>query len=56
MCDPALELAFLGSGYPLFYNYVKYSIILLVTLALIESIPNIYIYTQGDFCNKTEVE
>lgn len=44
MCDPAFKLSFLGSGYPLFYNYIKYSILLLLTLACFESLPNLYIY------------
>lgn len=51
-----MELSFLGAGFPLFYNFIKYCIFILVVLFLVSGIPNAYLYHQGKFCSKTQEE
>ncbi|EGR27621.1 hypothetical protein IMG5_192990, partial [Ichthyophthirius multifiliis] len=47
------ELGFLGAGFPLFYNYLKYCIIMLLSLLLVQGIPNMIINGRGNFCHDT---
>ncbi|KRX08918.1 hypothetical protein PPERSA_09022 [Pseudocohnilembus persalinus] len=48
--DENMKLGFLGSGYPLFYNWVKFSILLLTTSLVISGFNNIKDNLKGDFC------
>jgi hypothetical protein len=50
------ELGFLGSGYPLFYNYLKYCVIMLISFFIIQGIPNIIFNSIGSFCHSTLLE
>ncbi len=51
-----LKLGFLGSGFPLFYNYLKNCILMLTSLFLFQGIPNILINSKGKYCESTELE
>jgi len=51
-----MDLGFLGSGFPLFYNYIKYCCLMLFSLFVIQGIPNLVYNLKGDFCNKTELQ
>jgi len=48
--NPIEDFAFLGAGYPLFYNFLIFCNILLGILILGEAIPNLMKYTQGNYC------
>ncbi|EGR31304.1 hypothetical protein IMG5_113410 [Ichthyophthirius multifiliis] len=50
------ELGFLGPGFPLFYNYIRYCVLMLFFLFLIQGIPNIVFNNQGHFCYDTPEE
>ena len=50
------KLGFLGSGFPLFYNYLKFCVIMLFSLFLIHGIPNIVYNYQGNYCVSTYEE
>ena len=49
-----MELKFLGSGYPMFYNFIKYCIYLLLTLFLLKGAPEVASNFMGTFCTSTE--
>ena len=51
-----MDLGFLGSGFPLFYNYIKYCCLMLASLFIIEGIPNLVRNLNGSFCDKTDLE
>ncbi|EGR32359.1 protein kinase domain protein [Ichthyophthirius multifiliis] len=51
-----IELGFLGSGFPLFYNYLKNCIAMLTVLFLIQGIPSIIQNVKGNFCRYTSLE
>ncbi|KAL4476129.1 hypothetical protein ABPG74_009862 [Tetrahymena malaccensis] len=53
---PSIQLGFLGSGFPLFYNYIQYCIIMLTCLLAIQGIPNLIYNYKGNFCDKTLLE
>lgn len=38
-----MDLGFLGSGFPLFYNYIKYCCLMLFSLLMIQGVPNLII-------------
>lgn len=48
------EFSFLGPGIPLFFKYLKYSIILLVLFSLIFSIFGIYSNIMGKDCSQND--
>lgn len=47
-----MNLAFLGSGFPLFYNFLKYCMIMLVFFICISGISNLNSNMNGKFCMK----
>ena len=49
-CDRK-ELKFMGSGFPLFYNFIFYCLLMLVTVFVIAGGYNIYTSYQGTFCS-----
>jgi len=51
-----MNLSFLGSGFPLFYNYMKYCIILLWIHIVVAEIYNIYTNYYGDYCSEYKIE
>jgi hypothetical protein len=50
-CENTKELAFLGEGFPLFYNFIKFGMVMLVILILDESIVGILISTNENNCD-----
>lgn len=48
-CDIS-EFSFLGSGYPLFFIFIKYCLYLLLTILIINGGLSAYIYMSGSFC------
>ena len=51
MCDDRIKLDFLGSGFPLFYNFIKWCFIILVTFLIMSGSYNIYTNLKGNYCN-----
>jgi len=48
-CDP-IELSFLGAGYPLFFNYLKFCIKVLLISFLVSGLFNLYTNSKGGDC------
>ena len=51
-----MDYKFLGSGFPMFYNFIKYCILLLLSLFIIEAAPGVVTNFNGTFCTSTEIE
>jgi len=52
ICAENEELKFLGSGFPLFYNFLKYCMFILLVLLLSNGVYNLYTNYNGDFCTE----
>ncbi|CAD8169509.1 unnamed protein product [Paramecium pentaurelia] len=52
-CDP-LEMKFLGSGFPLFYMFIKYCIFILVEFWLLKGMFCLATDLMGDYCYNQE--
>ncbi|CAK58012.1 unnamed protein product (macronuclear) [Paramecium tetraurelia] len=52
-CDP-LEMKFLGSGFPLFYMFIKYCIFILVEFWLLKGMFCLATDLMGDYCYNLE--
>lgn len=48
-CDP-IEMKFLGSGFPLFYMFIKYCIFILVEFWLLKGMFCLATDLMGDYC------
>lgn len=51
-----MDLKFLGSGFPMFYNFIRYCIYMLLSLFLFEGAPNIVTNFMGTFCTSTNMD
>ena len=50
-----MDLSFMGSGFPCFYNFLRYCIMMLVTCMIVSGIFNIYTNSQGTFCENPDI-
>ncbi|CAD8136214.1 unnamed protein product [Paramecium pentaurelia] len=55
-CSNPMALSFLGSGFTLFYNYLKYCILILFITLLTKQLYNLYTNYQGNYCSQTKRE
>ncbi|CAD8069040.1 unnamed protein product [Paramecium sonneborni] len=55
-CSDPMALSFLGSGFALFYNYLKYCIIILFIQLLVKQIHNLYTNFNGSYCSHIKRE
>ena len=53
-CD-TMDLSFLGSGFPCFYNFIKYCLVMLMLLLSLSGIYNIYTSYGGTYCNHPDL-
>ncbi|KAL4444843.1 hypothetical protein ABPG74_016051 [Tetrahymena malaccensis] len=51
-----MELGFMGAGFPLYFNYIKYCCLMLFFLFCIQGIPNLVYNIQGEFCHTDPIE
>ncbi len=51
-CENTKELAFLGEGFPLFYNFLRYCIVMLVTLILDDGIIGVLLSLYENQCTQ----
>ena len=51
-----MALSFLGSGFTLFYNYLRYCIIILFITLMTKQLYNIYTNYTGTYCSKFKRE
>jgi len=54
LCDPR-DFKFLGSGFPLLYNWVKYCILILTVQFTFKGAFNLYTNLTGDYCSQLKV-
>ena len=52
LCAESDELRFLGSGFPLFYNFIFYCIVIMIVLFLSNGGYNLYTNYLGTFCTE----
>ena len=50
MCADIVDLGFLGTGYPLYFNFVKQCIFMLLIMFVTSSDYNLFSNLQGDDC------
>ena len=50
-----MDLSFMGSGFPCFYNFLRYCILMLVACMSISGIYNIYTNYKGNFCDNPDI-
>lgn len=50
LCESPMQLSFLGSGFPLFYNFIIYCIFILFTQLMVKGGFDIVTNLLGDFC------
>ena len=50
MCVDAIDIAFLGSAYPLFFTFIKCSFTILFGYLVLTSFPFMYLNAKGNFC------
>ncbi|CAD8147563.1 unnamed protein product [Paramecium octaurelia] len=55
-CSDPMALSFLGSGFTLFYNYLKYCIIILFIQLIVKQIHNLYTNYEGTYCSHIKRE
>ena len=55
-CSDPMALSFLGSGFTLFYNYLRYCILILFITLLTKQLYNLYTNYQGSYCSHTKRE
>ncbi|CAK64341.1 unnamed protein product (macronuclear) [Paramecium tetraurelia] len=55
-CSNPMALSFLGSGFTLFYNYLKYCIIILFITLVTKQIYNLYTSYEGSYCSHVKKE
>lgn len=53
--EPPNSLSFLGSGFPLFYNFMKFCILILLVQLCIKQFYNIYTNYHGTYCAEVKV-
>jgi hypothetical protein len=51
-CENTKELAFLGEGFPLFYNFLRYCIVMLATLILDDGIIGVLLSLNENKCTQ----
>lgn len=49
-CQNTRELAFLGEGFPLFFNFLRYCLVMLVALILDDAIIGVLISFSENHC------
>lgn len=50
VCGPTMQLSFLGSGFPLFYNFIVYCIFILFVNLIIKGGYNLITNLMGNYC------
>ncbi|CAD8055184.1 unnamed protein product [Paramecium primaurelia] len=55
-CSDPMALSFLGSGFTLFYNYLRYCIIILFIQLLVKQLHNLYTNFNGSYCSHIKRE
>jgi len=50
-----MDLAFMGSGFPCFYNFIKYCLVMLLSLLMLSGVWNIFTNYSGTNCNHPDL-
>ena len=55
VCSDYMDLSFMGSGFPLFYNFLKWCFIILLVFCLSNGVYTLYSNYNGAFCNHPDI-
>lgn len=55
LCCDIMDLSFMGSGFPCFYNFIKYCFIMLMSLLLLSGAWNLVTNYYGTNCNHIDL-